>query len=317
MRSTNRPYDIITFGDTCVDLILAGGEIVPRFGQVEQLVERYALELGGSCCIFACQAARLGLRVAVLGRVGDDLFGRLVLDKLASCGVETRHIMVDPAVRTGLSVALVSDGDRAILTCLGSISALTPGDVDDALLAQARHLHHGSYFLHTGLRPAMPAIFARARALGLSTSLDTNWDPADEWGGTLPATLAQTAIFMPNEQEALRIGGGAELAEAINRLRVQVPILALKQGAAGATVYAPEGVVEQAGLPAAAGGDSVGAGDSFDAGFLAGWLRGMPLATCLSIASHCGRAVAGAPGGLAGQPTWAQVQALLAAEPGQ
>jgi sugar/nucleoside kinase (ribokinase family) len=313
IQAAAREYDIITFGDMCVDLIVAGGDVVPRFGQVEQLVDDYAIEMGGSCCIFACQAARLGLRVGILGRVGDDAFGRLIVRKLDACGVDTRHVIVDPALKTGLSIALTRDGDRAILTYLGSICAIEPGDVGDTLLASACHLHHGSFFLHTGLRPAMPQIFSRARALGVTTSLDTGWDPDDRWGGSLAATIAQTDICMPNEQEALRIGGGADLAAAVERLRAQVGMLALKRGAAGATLYAAGEVLAGPALPPATGGDSIGAGDSFDAGFLAGWLRGMPLDTCLAIASFCGRCVAAAVGGLAGQPTWDEVARYLKA----
>ena len=112
-------YDVITFGDLCVDLIVSGGDIVPRFGQAEQLVGDYTLEMGGSCCIFACQAARLGLRTAVLGRVGDDGFGRLIVQRLRAYGVDTRHVAVDPAIKTGLGIALCRQDDRAILTYMG------------------------------------------------------------------------------------------------------------------------------------------------------------------------------------------------------
>jgi ribokinase len=307
-ETNDREFDIITFGDMCVDLVVSGGDIVPRFGQVEQLVGDYAVEMGGSCCIFACQAARLGMRVGILGRVGDDSFGRLIVRKLEACGVDTRHVIVDPQLKTGLSIALTRDGDRAILTYLGSIRAIEPGDVGDAFLGSARHLHHGSFFLHTGLRPVLPAIFARAHALGLTTSLDTGWDPDEHWNGNLQQVLAHTDVCLPNEQEAQRIGGGASLAEAIERLRARVPMLALKRGAEGATLYANGQSLDSHPLPAATGGDSIGAGDSFDAGFLAGWLRGMPLETCLKIASYCGRAVASAVGGLAGQPTWEELQ---------
>jgi ribokinase len=306
-QTNDRQYDIITFGDMCVDLVVSGGDIVPRFGQVEQLVGDYAVEMGGSCCIFACQAAKLGLRVGILGRVGDDSFGRLIVRKLEACGVDTRHMIVDPQLKTGLSIALTRDGDRAILTYLGSICAIEPGDVGNAFLASARHLHHGSFFLHTRLRPALPQIFARAHGLGLTTSLDTGWDPEERWQGNLQQTLAHTDICLPNQQEAQRIGGGANLAEAIERLRACVPQLALKRGADGATLYANGQSLDSHPLSAATGGDSIGAGDSFDAGFLAGWLRGMSPETCLKIASRCGRAVASTVGGLAGQPTWEQV----------
>ena len=302
-----RAYDVITFGDMCVDLIMSGADVTPRFGQVEKLVEDYGVEMGGSCCIFACQAARLGLRVGILGRVGDDDFGRLILHRLDECGVDTRHVVVDPALKTGLGIALCQNGDRAILTYMGSICAIRPADVTDGFLAAARHVHHGSFFLQTGLRPAIPEIFRRARALGLSISLDTNWDPGERWNSTLAEVLPLTDVFMPNEQEALQITGCAGLEEAARQLRARgIPWVAVKQGPEGARAYGERGMVECRVTPVA-GGDSIGAGDSFDAGFLAGWLRGLPPEQCLEIACRCGRSVAGAPGGLQGQPTWEAV----------
>ena len=216
-------YDIVTLGDMCVDLIVSGEDVVPRFGQVEKLVDDYALEMGGSCCLFACQAAKLGLRVGILGRVGDDSFGRLALRRLQECGVDTGHVIVDPTLKTGLGVALCQaceeTGDRAILTYLGSLCALQPDDVTDAFLASARHLHHGSFFLQTGLRPHVADLFARARALGLSTSLDPNWDPDEQWNSTLIDALPLTDVFLPNDQEALHISRRSTLQEAAAWLR--------------------------------------------------------------------------------------------------
>jgi sugar/nucleoside kinase (ribokinase family) len=305
--SATRPYDVITFGDMCVDLIVSGADVTPRFGQVEKLVEDYGVEMGGSSCLFACQAARLGLRVGILGRVGDDDFGRLIVHRLEECGVDTGYVIVDPALKTGLGIALCQNGDRAILTYMGSICALRPDDVSDEFLASARHLHHGSFFLHTGLRPAMPGIFRRAQELGLSTSLDTNWDPAERWNSTLRKVLPLADVFMPNEQEALQITGCAALEEAARQLRARgIPLVTVKRGPEGARAYGEQGMVECRVAPAA-GGDSIGAGDSFDAGFLAGWLRSLPLKQCLDIACYCGRSVAGAVGGLQGQPVWEAV----------
>lgn len=303
----DREYDVITLGDMCVDLIVSGGDVVPCFGQVEQLVGDYTLEMGGSCCIFACQAAKLGLRVGILGRVGDDAFGRLIVRRLKECGVDTRHVVVDRALKTGLGIALCQGDDRAILTYMGSICALAAADVRDHFLRSARHLHHGSFFLHTGLMADMPAIFERARAFGLSISLDPNWDPAETWGSTLPDLLPLTDLFLPNEQEARYISGMADLDAAAARFGAQgVPLVVIKRGAAGATLYEGHARTDCA-VSAATGGDSVGAGDSFDAGFLAAWLREMPLVRCLEIACACGQAVAGAVGGLRGQPTWERI----------
>lgn len=308
---TKRTYDILTFGDMCVDLIVSGEDVVPQFGQVEKLVGDYQLEMGGSCNIFACQAAKLGLKVGILGRVGADDFGRLILRRLDECGVDSQHVIVDPHIKTGLGIALCQGGDRAILTYLGSLSAVYPADVTDELLASAVHLHHGSYFLHTNLRPAIPQIFERALALGLTTSLDTNWDPDETWDGGLETVLELTDVFIPNEAEARFISARQDLMEAIQVFReIGVAVNVVKQGQKGALLVAGKEKYTCT-LPPVSGGDSIGAGDSFDAGFLAGWLRGLPLDDCLRIACYCGRQVAAQVGGLRGQPDWETVSELV------
>ena len=303
----DRKYDVVTFGDLCVDLILSADDVTPQFGQTEKIVDDYVVEMGGSCSLFACQASKLGLRVGILGRVGDDAFGHLVLSRLQDAGVDTSAEVVDPMLKTGLGVALCRGDDRAILTYLGSINALRPADVADAYLASARHLHYGSYFLHNRLLAHAPEIARRARSLGVSVSLDTNWDPQELWNSTLREILPLVDILMPNETEACLISGKGDGESAARALhRYGVPIVALKLGAAGAKVYTGEDTIACT-VARTEGGDSVGAGDSFDAGFLAGWLRGLPMDQCLEIACECGRLVASAAGGLAGQPSWEDV----------
>lgn len=321
MPSAHPQFDVITFSDMCVDLILTGPDVTPQFGQVEKLIEDYTLEMGGSCNIFACQCAKLGLRTAVLGRVGDDSFGRLVLRRLGEAGVDTRYVITDPARKTGLGVALCPPGDRAIITYMGTINAIYPEDVTDEILANTRHVHHGSFYLHTNLLPAIPAIFRRAQALGVTTSLDTNWDPDDCWGGNLMEILPHTDLFMPNDQEAERIFknlnprtpssvrsvGEPIEAAAQHFLDIGVRCVTVKAGKQGARVFTNDQRLEGRVEPVT-GGDSIGAGDSFDAGFLAGWLRGYNLEKCLEISLACGRSVAGQTGGLAGQLKWEDVK---------
>ena len=309
-NDSDKPYDVITFGDMCVDLILTGDDVTPEFGQVEKLVGDYELEMGGSCNIFACQAAKLGLRVAVLGRVGEDDFGKLILRRLQESGVDTRYVIVDPTLKTGLGVALCTDNDRAILTYLGSLNAVYPADITDEILELTHHVHHGSYFLHTNLRPAMTDIFQRALELGATTSLDTNWDPDESWNSGLQDLLRLTDVFLPNEQEARLIGDTASLEKALIEFnKMEIHITVVKLGKDGAVLASGNQRLTQK-LPPVTGGDSIGAGDSFDAGFLAGWLRGLPLDECLAIANQCGRSVAGQIGGLRGQPDWDTVARL-------
>ncbi|MCY4146757.1 MAG: carbohydrate kinase family protein [Chloroflexi bacterium] len=305
-----KPFDILVFADACVDLILRDDDVQPQFGQVEKLVADYELTMGGSCCIVAAQAAKLGLRVAILGRVGDDALGRLIIEALGDAGVDTRYLSTHPHLRTGITVHLAQGLDRAMLTHLGALNALTRADIRDELLASARHLHYGSLYLQRGLLPDWVTILRRAKQLGLTTSLDTNWDPDEVWGYDLTSGLRYVDVLLPNEQEARHLSGRADFAAAVAYLRGQVPVLVIKRDLRGAVVWQAEREIAQSVEPASAGGDGIGAGDSFAAGFLAGWLGSLPLATCLAIGCQCGRGAASAVGGTRGQPHLADVPAL-------
>jgi len=310
---TTRPFDIVTIGDTCVDLIVELGNVSPQFGQVEQWVSDYFLEMGGSTCIFACQAAKLGLNVAILGRVGDDAYGELVLDRLQQSGVDTCYVARDPSVKTGLGIALCrAGGDRAVLTYGGSLNAVYPGDITDDFLLTARHLHYGSYFLQTNLVSEAPRILRRAKQLGLSVSLDTNWDPSGQWDGGLKACLEQVDLFLPNDQEALAITHASTVREAIDIFRKKIALVVVKLGGKGALVGEGQTVLEAPVEPASHVVDTIGAGDSFDAGFVAGLLRGLSLESCAAIANACGRASTQARGGIMGQLTLADLPELRA-----
>ena len=116
-------FDLLVAGEINPDLILTG-DVEPAFGQAEKLVDSADLEVGSSSAIFACGAARLGLKVAFAGVCGDDFFGRFMLAEMTKRGIDISHIVVDPALQTGLSVILNRGGDRAILTHPGCIAAL-------------------------------------------------------------------------------------------------------------------------------------------------------------------------------------------------
>ena len=304
-----RPYDLIVLGELNVDLILTG-DATPVWGQTEKLVEDARLVIGGSSAIFACGAARLGLRTAFVGAIGDDIFGRFMGEQLRDAGVDADHLVVNPAIRTGMTIHLSRpDGERAMLTYLGSIAALRAADVDPELLRSTRYLHAGSYFLQRALQPGLPGLFARARAAGAVTSLDTNWDPDERWGSGLAAVLEQTEIFLPNDAEARRIAGVDDPADALDRLAGRVPLVAVKRGAEGAVVArGAERIMARP--PHVVAVDTTGAGDSFDAGFIAGHARGLGLAENLAVAIACGSLSTRAVGGTAAQATWEEAWSM-------
>jgi sugar/nucleoside kinase (ribokinase family) len=264
---------------------------MPEFGQVEKLVNAATLTIGSSSAIFACGAARLGLKVAFIGVCGDDIFGRFMLDEMQKRDVDIENVIVRKDGQTGLSVILNrtlggAHGDRAILTYPGLIAALRAEDVTDDLLRQSRHIHVASYFLQTALQHGLPDLFRRAGALGLTTSLDTNYDPDEKWIG-FDELLSVTKVFLPNEKEALSLSGETNVDLAADRLGSRVEALAIKLGAAGALGVSGTQRVRAASIPVKVV-DTVGAGDSFDAGFLYGYLHGWELERTLRLACACG-----------------------------
>ncbi len=303
-------YDLLVAGEINPDLILSG-DVSPAFGQAEKLVEDATLTVGSSSVIVACGAARLGLRVTFIGLCGDDLFGRFMLAEMQRRGVDTSHVIVRKDGRTGLSVILSRGDDRAILTFPGLISALRGDDIPDALLARSRHLHIASYFLQTALQPDLPALFQRAHTLGLTTSLDPNYDPSGRWDG-FDQLLPHTDILLPNEQEALALTQAPSVEDAARRLARRAGLIAVKLGAAGALAARGDELVRAPAMPVQVA-DAVGAGDSFDAGFLYGFLHGWPLPKTLRLAAVCGALSTRQAGGVAAQPTLEEALAHMEA----
>ena len=280
--------DLLVVGDANPDLIVRGGEIVPTFGQREQIVDEAALVLGGSGSIMACGAARLGLSVGIAACVGDDALGRFTVEALSDGGVDVGAVQVLPGA-TGVTVALARADDRAILTARGALAALDPSSVPEELLAHARHVHIASPFLQPRLRAGLEPLIARAHAAGASVSLDPGWDPAERW-----ELATGVDVLLPNAQEAQALGGAAALASS-------GPLVAVKLGPEGAAGYVGTEVV-RVGAPPVDVVDATGAGDSFDAGFLAAWLEGADLARALALGCACGALSTRALGGTAGQP---------------
>ncbi|GAC1385349.1 MAG: PfkB family carbohydrate kinase [Herpetosiphon sp.] len=307
VRREARPFDVVVVGEVNPDLILRG-EVTPVFGQVEQMIDDAQLVIGSSSAIFACGAARLGLRVAFIGKTGDDLFGSFMRQELAARGVDVRGIVVDPAIRTGLSVMLARELDRAILTYSGSIGALRYDEIDMGVIEQARHLHMGSFFMLEMLQPEVPRLFRAARALGLTVSLDTNYDPAERWDAGLEEVLQQVDLFLPNEVELLAISGEREMDRALERLGKRVPVMGVKRGAAGGIARRGSEVATAAGISVNVI-DTTGAGDSFDAGFVYGYLHGWSLERTVRLACACGSLSTRAAGGTAAQATLAEAMA--------
>ncbi|MCL2499826.1 MAG: sugar kinase [Defluviitaleaceae bacterium] len=295
-----KKYDVVTAFDICVDFLMDLGITEPEFGQKEKLVDGYGLEMGGSACIFACQCAKLGLSTAGAGTVGTDSFGAFMLDYLTRDGVDTSHIRAKTD-KTALTLCLnKTGGDRSILTYMGAMDTVQAAWLE-ALLPQTRHLHICSYFLLRNLQAEYPSLLQKAKALGVTVSLDTNWDPEEKWDSGVKNILQYIDVFLPNENELMLITGKDNVRDALLYVSDLVPVIAVKCGAEGAYAY-KGGTVHKCGAMEIEVADTVGAGDSFNGGFVYGYLNGLSMDECLKAATTCGSLNAAKHGGTAGQP---------------
>ena len=300
---------VLCAGEINVDLVLQGYTEFPVPGK-EVLVRDSQLVLGSATAIMAMGLARLGTKVAFVGRVGDDLWGRFCLEEMAGRGIDLSRVIRGAEPKTGVTVSITHPQDRALVTFLGAIGALTAADIHDGALAGFRHLHSSSFFFQEGLRPGLPDLFRRARRAGLTTSLDTGFDPSGEWDGGLRETLSETDLFFPNEVELAALTGTEDAAEGVRRLQKGRTRVVAKLGEKGAIaldggriVHVPAFRVQPV--------DTTGAGDSFNAGFLHLWLQGAPVGDCLRLGAACGALSTRALGGTAAQPTLEEAEGLV------
>jgi sugar/nucleoside kinase (ribokinase family) len=308
MDNNTKTFDVLVIGELNVDLIL-NGSITPEFNQKEQLLKDAQLVLGSSSAIFACGVARLGLKVAFLGLVGDDVFGKFVIEELGARNVDTHAIKITPKVKTGCTVILNRGNDRAIMTHPGSIAQLKKSDLDLSLFKSARHLHLGGYFLLDSLKKDVSSIFRLAHQNHLTVSLDTNYDPKEKWGLGRDNPLRDTDIFFPNETEIKQITRQPDVESAMKSLGY-ISTIAVKRGKAGAFAR-QKNEIKTVTVMKVKVKDTVGAGDSFDAGFLYGYLSGFGLEKSLKLASVCGSLSTTQAGGIAGQPTLSKAMPYL------
>ncbi len=275
----NPRFDITLAGEINLDILLYGlPEDIPL--ERELLADGCCVTLGSSSAITAHNLSVLGSKIGFITRVGRDDFGAMALRRLEAVGVDLSRITESPTLNTGVTMVLPHPQSRHILTYPGSMAEMTLEHLDLEYLTSARHFHLSSYFLHRGLIPQIPELFRRIKAAGLTVSCDTNDDPDDLWGATFPEALQYVDVLMPNEREACKIARTDNFEDAIRQLAETVPLLVVKMGSKGAMAVRATKRIECAPI-AVEVVDPLGAGDTFNAGFLHEYVRGADLRTCL------------------------------------
>jgi len=288
-------FDVSVVGELNLDLVLYG---LPTEFELdrEHLASDLRITLGSSSAIFAHNFALLGNRVGFHSAIGNDPMGELCLQRLAESGADVSFVKRFPSQQTGLTVILPRPVKRYILTYPGVMAEMRFEDLDLDRVFSARHLHLCSYFLQRALRPKIGELFRLAKQAGLTTSLDTNDDPEGRWDLDLASVLQSADVLLPNEGEACQLAKCDDAETALRVLAECVPLVVMKRGEKGAV--ARRGQQEVDAVPVLVDPvDTIGAGDSFDAGFLHNFIRGASLEACLRLGNLAGALSTTRPGG--------------------
>jgi sugar/nucleoside kinase (ribokinase family) len=307
----DRGFDFTLVGDTNLDLLLYG---LPEELPLEQelLASNMATLLGGSGAITAHNLAALGNSVGLISSFADDDAGWLCRRELAAPGVDLSRCLPRPELKTGVTVLLQHHVHRRMFTYAGATFDLRPADLDLEYLSCGRHFHMTSYFLQRSVTAEMPRLFAALKQAGVTISLDTNDDPSQRWDRGVLDAIRSVDLLMPNEREACLLAGERNLECAIAALRQLVPLLVIKRGANGASAYRGAECWHAPAFPVQVV-DAVGAGDSFNAGFLHAWLRGWPVEQALAYGNLTGAWSTTASGGTSAFRCRSSLDALIAA----
>ncbi len=311
MTSASGRFDVTLVGEFNLDLLLYG---LPETLPVERelLADRAEMALGGSPAITAHNLAALGNRVGFISLAAKDAFAALCIRELSAAGVDlSRTVEAAHGVGTGLTVLLQHEHVRRMLTYPGTTTRLRFEDLDLGYLISSRHFHLSSYFLQTSLKDDVPRLFSLLKEAGLTISMDTNDDPRERWEPAIRNVLRYTDLLLPNEQEACKLAHATNLDDAIDWILQYVPLVVVKRGDEGAIACTRERryVASAVRMQAV---DAVGAGDSFNAGFLHGYLRGWPVEQCLQYGNLAGAFSTTAIGGVAAFQDRTAMQHFLA-----
>lgn len=283
----NKKFDILVVGELNVDLILNGMQKEPEIGK-EILANQMTLTLGSSSAIFASNISTLGINVAFAGKIGNDSFGDLVISSLKQKNVNTENVIISKEKATGASFIMNYDNDRAIVTHLGAIECLKAEDISDKLLQSAKHLHVSSIFLQANLKKGIIQLFRKAKKLGLTTSLDVQWDPDEKWDINFEELLPNVDVFLPNKQEIKAITKETKTERALDKLGKFANIIVVKMGTEG-SIGLKKGVKIK--VPSYINKkvvDAIGAGDSFNAGFICKFIQDKNIQECLEFGNLTG-----------------------------
>jgi sugar/nucleoside kinase (ribokinase family) len=307
-----QPSDVLCAGIVVADYVCTPITHLPAAGEVV-LADRILLTIGGCAANVAVDLGKMGVPAAVVGRVGDDVAGRVVTDLLRGHGLDVSAVRPTPGVHTSQTLIVnVAGEDRRFIHTFGANGEFRAADIPRARVERCKVLYLGGYFLMTNvIQEELVPVFAAARAAGAKTVLDVVTPGRADYRSRLDKLLPHVDVFLPNNHEAELITGERDQlrqAETFRRMGAGTAIVTL--GGDGAVVVG-ERLRLRVGTYPIEFVDGSGGGDAFDAGYVYGLLHGLGTEDCLRLASALGASCVRAIGTTTGVFTKAECEEFL------
>lgn len=308
-----KKFDVVTIGDVNIDIVVEGCDGKPEYGR-EMYVRDIVSDVGGGAAICALGTASLGLKTGLCGALGDDMYSRYLLSLLEKYFVKTEFVKIIPQKKAGISIALFGEKDRSFITYTGTNNLFDIDKLNADDFKCTRHIHITGY---AGLKNHDKYVkFVKAiRKNGVTVSGDVGWDPTGRWDESIYEYIKNLDIFFLNKTEALHYTRCADIQGALDKLSQYCGNVAIKLG--------PEGAVTKCGGEQACEPtydspvvDTTGAGDSFNAGYIYGFLSGADLSDRLKYGNACGTSSVSKKGGRLNFKSAAELNEFVATHSG-
>lgn len=298
---TEKIWDAYIFGDINIDLVIPNVDHFPLPGQ-EDIVETMNTYVGGGAALFTLGLGKLGLHPVFQGTIGDDCYGKFIIEELKQKNVDISLLKISKKNNTGISISFTNEKDRSFLTYRGTNMEMDVNAIAIDMVQKAKHIHVTGYEGSKNHRQFLE-LFKKVKDVKNTTvSFDVGWDSSGEWYERIFELFPYIDVLFMNETEAIHYGRTQSAKEAIAEFSKYCKIADAKLGRKGAIAYS-DGTYYQAAAYQVEAMDTTGAGDSFNAGFIYGFLKGKSIMECLKCGNGCGALSVTALGGNTGFPT--------------
>ena len=282
--------ECLVIGDLNLDLVLSKLDRFPEIGS-EVISRDYEMVIGGSGGIFTAVLSMLGVRTAVLSKIGIDINGKFLLEEMKKYNTETETVILSENEKTGITISISFSIGKSQISSIEIIKNFTIEDFQLQVQDPLKHVHFPAFYMMEGLKPKYIELIEllKSKSEKITFSMDTNDDPSDKWGEEIYDIFKHIDILFLNKKEALKISRGKNEEKALEILENFVEKIIIKKGVEG--YHARIDGIDYRGYCRNTTNqnfmDSTGAGDNFDAAFIFGFLKNLDTKKTLDFANLC------------------------------